>query len=99
MRHQTPHNNSFDRTVKSLCAEIDFLRAELETMNEQVIKLRAENTKMINDNLAESQKGVAQALMFALSVEEDANGNLVIPSENRQYLADQYRTEEINDNP
>ena len=49
---------------------------------------RDENNKQLNERLEQSKKGVANALMFALSVSDDENGNLVISKENRKSLAE-----------
>lgn len=76
-----------DRTISSLCEEIDYLNDEVEywkTKYEDEIKQQAIESKQ---RLEEANKGVANALMFALSVRDDENGNLVIPADERKELA------------
>lgn len=78
---------AIDITVSNLCEEVDFLRAEVaywKGMYEQEIRERNEET---NQRLIEARKGVANALVFALSVRDDENGNLVIPAKERKQLA------------
>ena len=42
----------------------------------------------------EAQKGVANALIFALSVTDDEDGNLVVSKEDRVVLSDQFNEKE-----
>jgi len=67
--------NTFDRTVYSLCLEIDKLKEEVKYWREKYEKEKNANAKMLNDNLKQAQQGVANALHFALSVQDDENGN------------------------
>ena len=82
--------NTFDRTIYSLCKEIDDLKEEVSFWRDLYEKENRENMEMINKNLEESKKGVVTALMFALSTRDDENGNLIIDKENRQQLAEHF---------
>jgi hypothetical protein len=78
---------AFDRTIQSLCNQIDDLQDEVQywrTKYEDEIRQQAIES---NQRLEETQRGVANALMFALSVRDDEHGNLVIPKEERKSLA------------
>lgn len=84
-------SGAFDRTVQSLCRQIDNLEEEVDywkSKYEDEIKQQSIQSKQ---QLEEAQKGVANALMFALSVRDDENGNLVIPAEERKSLAENWR--------
>ena len=83
--------SAFDRTVQNLCESIDYLEAEVDhwkTKYEEEIRRQSIESK---ERLEEAQRGVANALMFALSVREDSAGNLVIPKEDRRILAENYK--------
>ncbi len=77
---------TFDKTVYSLCLEIDELKEEVRYWQEKYEEERNVNAKMLDENLLQAKQGVANALRFALSVQDDENGNLVISKENRQTL-------------
>jgi hypothetical protein len=79
---------AFDRTIQSLCHQIDDLEQEVLYWKERYeteVKERNEEWKQRNE---ETMKGVANALRFALAVSDDENGNLVISKENRKELAE-----------
>lgn len=83
--------NTFDRTVYSLCMEIDDLKEEAlywKNKYEQEVKERNEEA---NERLKLAGRGVANALLFAMSVRDDEHGNLVIPKEERSALADAWK--------
>jgi hypothetical protein len=80
--------NTFDRTVYSLCSEIDELKEEVKYWREKYEEERNANAKMLEDNLKQAKQGVVNALRFALSVQDDEKGNLVISKENRKKLAE-----------
>jgi hypothetical protein len=82
--------NTADRTFYSLCGEIDDLKEAVAYWKQMYETERDENTKQLNDRLEESKKGVANALMFALSVSDDENGNMVVSKENRKALAENW---------
>lgn len=70
-----------------LCNEIDQWKEEANYWKEKYEELQKEYSEHINQNLVSAQKGVANALMFALSVKDDENGNLFIDKESRKDLA------------
>jgi hypothetical protein len=84
-------NNTFDRTVYNLCEEIDDLKQEVKYWREKYEEEKRANTKMLDENLQQAKQGVANALMFALSAQDDENGNLVISKSKRKELADRYK--------
>ena len=63
--------NTFDRTVYSLCLEIDELKEEVKYWREKYEEEKNANAKMLDENLAQAKQGVANALRFALSVQDD----------------------------
>lgn len=85
------YNNAFDRTVYSLCFEIDTLKEEVQYWKEKYEQERTDNNNLINEQLSTAQRGVANALMFALSVSDTENGDLVIKKEDRKVLAENYK--------
>ena len=74
-----------------LCSQIDNLKEEVAYWQKQYEEEKAINNKRLTENLASAKKGVANALMFALSVKDDANGNLVIDKKDRKVLANKWR--------
>jgi hypothetical protein len=80
--------NTFDRTVQSLCEEIDDLKESVSYWKSLYEKERDERNTELNERLEMSRKGIANALSFALCVKDDVSGNLVISKEDRQYLAE-----------
>ena len=80
--------NTVDRTFYSLCQEIDDLKEAVNYWKTMYETERNENMKALNERLEQSKKGIADALMFALSVSDNENGDLVISKENRMFLAE-----------
>jgi hypothetical protein len=74
-----------------LCDEIDYWKERAEKAEKDAKYWQEEYSKHLNESLASAQKGVANALMFALSVRDDENGNLVINKDDRKMLAENYR--------
>ena len=75
-----------------LCNEIDQWKDEANYWKEKYEELQKEYSEHINQSLVSAQKGVANALMFALSVKDDENGNLIIDKESRKELAETWRS-------
>ena len=73
-----------------LSSQIDDLKEKVAYWQNKYEEEKAMNNKMLNENLASAKKGVANALMFALSVKDDADGNLIIDKESRKELADSW---------
>lgn len=82
-----------DKTVSDLCNEVDYWKEQANYYYELYEKEKKENIEHSNERLADAKKGVANALMFALAVREDGNGNLVTPKEDRNQLAKGYETD------
>lgn len=82
--------STFDKTVYSLCKEIDELKAEVDYWRQKYEEERAINVKMVDENLSNAKHGVANALRFAMSLQDDEHGNLIIDKENRQFLAESW---------
>lgn len=78
---------TIEKNLYRLCNTIDELEAEVEYWKSKYEEEVATNNSMLNDNLEYAKRGVANALMFALSVKDDENGNLVIDKESRKELA------------
>lgn len=78
---------TIDRTVNSLCAEIDYWKEQAANWKQMYEDEKNENIKQLNERFEESKRGVANAIMFALAVKDDENGNLVIKNEDRKSLA------------
>lgn len=80
-----------DIKFTELCEEIDYwklraLKAEL-TAKEWQDKYSQQSNEMLQN----AQKGVANALMFALHCSDDEKGNLVIKKEDRKKLAKTFK--------
>ena len=82
--------SSFDRTVHSLCQEIDDLKFEVEIWKSRFEEERKARMELLGDVESQTKKDLANALLFALSVNDDSDGNLVIPKERREILAERY---------
>lgn len=76
-----------DLLVSQLCREIDHLQESVEYWRNKYEEEKKLYDNMLSQNLADAQKGLGQALMFALSVKDSENGDLVIPAENRELFA------------
>lgn len=81
---------TIEKNIYQLCSQIDDLKEEVLYWQTKYEEERAMNNKMLTENLASAQKGVAKALMLALSVKDDENGNLIIDKECRKELADSW---------
>ena len=79
-----------DMKFIELCDEIDYWKAEAEHWKKEYKDMRADNIKRMNESMESAKQGVANALMFALSVEDQPDGSLKINKDNRKHLADNY---------
>ena len=70
-----------------LCNQIDNLKEEVLYWRKMYEDEKQFNNQMLSENLATAKAGVANALMFALSIKDDENGNLIINKEDRGKLA------------
>lgn len=82
---------TIDLTVSQLCEEIDYWKEQAEYYKKRYEDEILQRSIESKERLLEAQKGVANALMFALNVKDDAYGNLVITKENRKTLAKQFK--------
>lgn len=83
--------NTFDRTVYSLCLEIDDLKEQVEFWKSKYETEIQERNIEWKERSEEAMRGVGNALLFALSVQDDENGNLVISKESRKELAQNWK--------
>ena len=82
---------TIDLKISELCNEIDDWKQEAEYWKNKFKKLEKDYCKQSDEDLKSAQKGVANALMFALHVEDDADGNLKINKENRKIMAEPFK--------
>lgn len=78
---------TIERNIAGLCERIDDLEQEVEYWKSKYETEVKERNEDLNSRMDETRKGVANALMFALSVKDDENGNLIISNEDRKELA------------
>ena len=90
---QVDKYSSFDRTVYNLCEEIDYWKEQAEYYKNQFEQERNSNIKQSNEALSAAKQGVANALLFALSVKETSDGCLVIDKEARKTLSKNFKKE------
>lgn len=87
-------NNNGLRTIdykfSDLCEEIDQWKDEAKYWKKMYNEELERSNKAMNESLEMSRQGVANALMLALRVDEDEEGNLIIPKERRTELAKNY---------
>ena len=77
-----------------LCDEIDYWKVRTKKAEADAKYWQDEYSRHLNESIARSGKEVANALMFALSVKDDKDGNLVIDKKARKELAQYYRGNE-----
>lgn len=88
-----------DIKFNELCDEIDYWKAKAEYYKQKYEEELESHSKFVNDQLEESKKGVANALMLALSIEDKPDGSISISKENREKLADGYGYRESGPSP
>lgn len=91
MENEYRVNNTFDRTVFSLCLEIDCLKEDVKYWKQMYEDEAKKNNKMIDDNLKNAQQDLANIFAFALAVRDDKNGNLIIDKDDRKILAERLK--------
>lgn len=77
-----------DLLTSALCEEIDYWKEQATLWKNEYIKERDLNIQVTNERLSDAQKGVANALMFCLSVKDNPDGSLSINKEDRKLLAE-----------
>ena len=80
-----------DLKFLELCDEIDYWKTKAKKWEDDYNELMEEYRQTINEHSESIKKSCGQALLFALHVQDDAEGNLVIKKEDRKTLADQYK--------
>jgi len=81
-----------DVMAYELCEEIDHWKSEAKrykALYEEEVK---NYNQMTTERLEDAKKGVANALMFALSVRDNEDGSLSISKENRENLAETFKS-------
>ena len=79
-------------TFIELCEEVDYWKSEAKKWKELYQNEVQERNKEWNERNEDAKKAVGNALMFALSVKDDANGNLIINKEDRKILSERYKS-------
>ena len=74
-----------------LCDEIDYWKEKCLKAEAEVEYWRGQYSQYLHESLEGAQKGVASALMLALSARDDENGNLIIDRASRKELAKTYK--------
>jgi hypothetical protein len=82
---------SFNRTVQSLCLQIDHLEEEVSYWKNKYIQERNNAIKFENETFEQTKLDLGRILSFTLAVEDDSQGNLIISKENRAKLAEEYK--------
>lgn len=85
---------TIDIKFSELCEEIDYWKERAKYAEESAEDWKNQYTTLLNESLATAQKGVANALMFALHATDDENGNLVISKDSREKIAKTYQNED-----
>ena len=80
-----PPVRTIDMKFGELCDEIDHWKAEAEYWKKECDDMRTESIKRMDESMERAKQGVANALMFALSVEDQPDGSLKINKENRKH--------------
>lgn len=91
-KHQLDHPGSTSANIvfvpdPEFLSDLDSLIRDVLIDFTEILKKEnpyKEYSEHINKSLASAQKGVANTLMFALSVKDDENGNLIIDKESRK---------------
>lgn len=91
MENEYRVNNTFDRTVFSLCLEIDGLKEDVKYWKQMYDDEFKRNNDMVNNNLKNAQQDLANVFAFALAVRDDKDGNLVIDKDDRKILAERLK--------
>lgn len=83
--------NTFDRTVKSLCNEIDELKCEVEYWQSLYEQEKADNIRKDKENMDRLNADLGRTIALAFSFKDSEIGDLVIPAEKRKDLAQLYK--------
>ena len=88
---QYEKTRTVDYKFAELCDEVDKWKDEAEYWKAKYDEEIQASIKQYNESMEMAKKGVANALMFALSVKDDENGNMVIEKEDRKTLAENWK--------
>jgi len=69
-----------------LCDEIDYWKDKANCYKKQFEEERKARSMLLNETMMSAKKVVANALMLALSVEDNKDGGISISKENRKQL-------------
>lgn len=83
--------SSFDRTIKSLCNEIDDLKCEVEYWKNLYQEQLKENQQMFNEKSEEIHKNLSNTIQLAFKLKEDGDGNLYINKDDRKVIAEKLK--------
>jgi len=86
---------TIEKNIYYLCEEIDELKEQVSYWKKMYEEERDANIKQTNERFEETKKGVANALMFALSVKDNADGSLSISKQDRKELSKRYKSEAV----
>jgi hypothetical protein len=81
-----------DAKFFELCEEIDYWKERAQKAEADTKYWQDQYSIHLKESLLSAQKGVANALMLALSVKDDENGNLVIEKKDRKTLAKNFKS-------
>ena len=93
MKHHNQHTTA-DRTILSLCDEIDRLKEAVAYWREMYETERAENNRIWVENMDRAKADLGKTISLVLAMSEDGDGNLVINKENRKVLAEDHKLAE-----
>jgi hypothetical protein len=82
---------TIDYKFSELCDEIDKWKDHAEYWKKKYEEEIQASIKRSNESMDIAKKGVANALMFALSVKDDKHGNMIIEKKDREILAKDYK--------
>ena len=85
-------NKTADIKFLELCGEIDYWKERTIKAEKNIEYWKDKYSKHINDRIKSAEKGVADAIVFALSVTDDMDGNLIINKENRKILEERFKS-------
>ncbi len=86
---------TIEKNIYYLCEEIDELKEQVSHWKKMYEEEKDTNIKQTNERLEETKKGVANALMFALSVKDNPDGSLSISKQDRKELSKCYKLEGV----
>ena len=82
---------TIDIKFHELCDEIDYWKGQAEYYKDLYEKEVMQRNVESKERLLQTQKDVANTLMFALHATDDKDGNLVIDKKSREELAKNWK--------